>query len=104
MFQLAFFDFVKEMYFNSTIIFTVYVLYSLEYNKTYTGFTSNLIERFRSHNELGKKGFTKRYRPWIVVWVESYESKKEAMTREKYLKSGIGRKFIREEIIPNYKH
>lgn len=44
-----------------------YVLYSKKHEKIYIGYTSNLIGRFKSHNELGTKGYTIRYRPWIVV-------------------------------------
>ncbi len=83
-------------------MFTVYVLYSIEHDKTYTGYTSNLIQRFRSHNELSKKGYTKKYRPWFVIWVEIFDDKKGAMEREKYLKSGSGRRFIREVVLPRY--
>jgi putative endonuclease len=34
--------------------------------------TSNPEERLRSHNELGKKGWTKNYRPWIIIYKEEY--------------------------------
>jgi putative endonuclease len=78
--------------------FVVYVFYSEQYNKTYTGFTSNLIERFKSHNLLETKGYTLKFRPWEVVYVEFYNSKTEAMKREKYLKSGVGREFIKNLI------
>jgi putative endonuclease len=83
--------------------FVVYVLYSRKYDKTYTGYTSNLIERFKSHNFLGKKGFTIRYRPWIVILVEFHKTKPETMKRERFLKSGQGRAWVRNEIIPLYK-
>jgi len=39
-------------------MFTVYVLYSPAHDKIYIGYTSNLEQRFLSHNELGKKGHT----------------------------------------------
>lgn len=78
--------------------FVVYVLYSEQYNKTYTGFTSDLIERFKSHNLLETKGYTLKFRPWEVVYVEFYNSKTEAVKREKYLKSGVGREFIKNLI------
>jgi len=80
--------------------FVVYVLYSKKYNKTYTGYTSNLIERFKSHNYLSKKGFTLKYRPWIVVFVEPFNDKSKARKREKELKSGKGREWVRKTIIP----
>ena len=67
--------------------FVVYILYSEKFNKNYTGFTSNLIERFKSHNVLGTKGHTLKFRPWTVIYVEFFSFKAEAMKREKYLKS-----------------
>ena len=76
--------------------FVVYILFSNKHNKTYTGFTSHLINRFKSHNFLSKKGFTIRYRPWTVIYVEFFNSKSEAMSREKFLKSGRGRKFVKQ--------
>ncbi|MGL2988410.1 GIY-YIG nuclease family protein [Flavobacterium sp. RSSA_27] len=41
--------------------FVVYILYSKKFNKNYIGFTSNLIERFKSHNVLGTKGYTIKF-------------------------------------------
>ncbi|MDI5896961.1 GIY-YIG nuclease family protein [Flavobacterium yafengii] len=41
--------------------FVVYILYSEKLEKNYTGFTSNLIERFKSHNILGTKGVTLKF-------------------------------------------
>ena len=79
--------------------FVVYVLYSKTYNKTYTGFTSNIIERFHSHNKLSKKGFTRKYRPWIVIYIKFFTTKKEAMNYEKFLKTGKGRQFIKENYL-----
>ncbi|WP_317192525.1 GIY-YIG nuclease family protein [Flavobacterium flabelliforme] len=71
------------------------MLYSEKFNKNYTGFTSNLIERFKSHNFLGIKDHTLKFRPWKVIYVEFFPSKAEAMKIEKYLKTGIGREFIK---------
>jgi putative endonuclease len=79
--------------------FVVYILYSEKFNKNYTGFTSNLIERFKSHNFLETKGYTLKFRPWKVVHVEFFYSKLDAMKREKYLKSGVGREFIQNLIL-----
>jgi len=64
--------------------------------------SSDLINRFHSHNVFAKKGFTINYRPWIVVYVEFCENKKSALICEKQLKSSRGRRFINEEIISNY--
>ena len=69
--------------------YAVYILYSIEFKKNYTGFTTHLIERFRSHNIYGKDS-TQHFRPWIVVHVEFFTTKTEALNREKYYKSGRG--------------
>lgn len=65
--------------------YTVYVLYSPTRDKIYIGYTSNLIERFKSHQFLGK-GWTARYRPWVVVYCEVFHTKKEAIDRETHFK------------------
>ncbi len=78
--------------------FVVYILYSKKFNKNYTGYTSNIIERFKSHNLLATKGHTMKYRPWIVIHVKFFHSKSEAIKREKYLKTGVGREFIKKLI------
>ena len=79
-------------------MFKVYVLFSATHKKIYIGFTSNLEQRILSHNELGKKGYTLKYRPWEVIHTESFETKIEAMQREKSLKSAAGRRFIWDKI------
>ncbi len=75
-------------------MFTVYVLYSKSYDKIYTGFTSNLEQRLLSHNELGKKGWTIKFRPWQLIHTEVFQLKSDAMKREKQLKTATGRNFI----------
>jgi putative endonuclease len=80
-------------------MFTVYILHSVKFNKTYVGFTSDLEARFKSHNELGTKGWTIKYRPWKIIHTEEYPTKEEAMKREIWLKSGVGREYIKREIL-----
>ncbi|MGB4847895.1 MAG: GIY-YIG nuclease family protein [Saprospiraceae bacterium] len=80
-------------------MFTVYVLYSEKHDKIYVGYTSDLINRFLSHNELAKKGWTIRFRPWEIVHKEVFETKVEAMRREKELKGGQGRQWIRQILL-----
>jgi putative endonuclease len=80
-------------------MYTVYVLYSSEHDKIYIGYTSDMANRFLSHNELSNKGWTIKYRPWVIVYNELFDQKGEAIKREKQLKTATGRKFIREQII-----
>ncbi|BAU52720.1 GIY-YIG nuclease family protein [Mucilaginibacter gotjawali] len=79
-------------------MFTVYILYSHKFNQIYIGYTSDLPNRFLSHNELATKGHTIKYRPWVIAYTEEYQSKTEAIKRENYLKSTQGRKFARDII------
>ncbi|HET7118324.1 MAG TPA: GIY-YIG nuclease family protein [Hanamia sp.] len=53
-----------------------------------------ILERFKPHNKLGTKGWTRRYRPWLVIYNEFYQTKSEALKREKNLKSGKGKEWI----------
>ncbi|HEY1020065.1 MAG TPA: GIY-YIG nuclease family protein, partial [Sediminibacterium sp.] len=61
-------------------MYKVYILYSPSHHRIYVGYTSNLEQRLLSHNELGKKGWTNRFRPWILVHTEEYNTKSEAMS------------------------
>lgn len=83
-------------------MYTVYVLYSVAYDKIYIGYTSDLADRFKSHNELGTKGYTIRFRPWSILHTENFDLKSNAMKREKQLKSAMGRAFIKEMVRNRY--
>ena len=82
--------------------FVFYVLYSPASQKTYTGMTSDLISRFQFHNGKSSKGFTVKYRPWKVIHVEFFSNKLTPLKREKELKSGKGREWIKSQILPYY--
>ena len=82
--------------------FVFYILFSPSTGKTYTGMTSDLITRFNFHNFKSTKGFTTRYRLWMVVFVEFFDSKKDALKREKELKSGKGRDWVKNYVLPNF--
>jgi putative endonuclease len=63
------------------------------------GYTSDLSSRLLSHNELGTSNWTKRYRPWELIFKEEYSTKIAAMKRGKELKSGVGREYVRKNIL-----
>jgi putative endonuclease len=79
--------------------FYIYVLYSRIYQKIYIGYSENPEKRLASHNDDRNRDWTKSYRPWEIVYTEQFNTKKEALTREKQLKSSKGREFVREKII-----
>ena len=76
--------------------FVVYVLYSKKYDRFYVGFTQDLKRRLKEHNS-GKTKSTKAYLPWVVVYTERVKERTQARKREKYLKSGVGREFIKKK-------
>jgi putative endonuclease len=71
----------------------VYVIKSIGNSIHYIGSTSDLANRLADHNA-GRSRFTKGHRPWDLILSEEYETKAEAIRREKYLKSGKGREII----------
>jgi putative endonuclease len=75
-------------------MYTVYVLYSPNHHKIYIGYTSDLDSRLASHNHLATKGWTIRFRPWTLVYTETFATKTLAMKRERELKTYQGRQFI----------
>ncbi len=75
--------------------YVVYILYSRKFDKTYIGYSQDLIDRFYSHNFFATKGYTVRYRPWEVMHLEFFKTQKQAMQQEKYYKSGVGREKIK---------
>ena len=74
----------------------VYILKSIQHKEQhYTGSTSKTIEeRVKRHNQ-GDYAFTKKYRPWTIVYTEPYKSRSAAIKRERYLKTGIGREEVK---------
>ena len=73
----------------------VYVLRSISFERNYIGFTKDLQNRLAQHNS-GKTKSTKPYKPWKIIFSEQFSTKQEALNRERYLKSGKGRDFIKE--------
>jgi putative endonuclease len=74
-------------------MFFVYILFSQSLNKYYIGFTSDLKDRLRKHNS-NHKGFTGTRSDWIVKYTEKFETKIEALNREKQIKNWKSRLMI----------
>ena len=75
-------------------MFFVDVINSINRNYIYVGMTNNMERRFAEHQS-GKNRTTKPYAPFSIVLTETFQSRSEARTREKYLKSGTGKEFIK---------
>lgn len=75
-------------------MFTVYALSSEVRSYIYVGMTSNLEKRLTAHSR-GYERTTKPYRPFVLIYTEEYSTRKEARMREKYLKSGVGKSYLK---------
>jgi len=77
-------------------MFNLYILYSDSADKYYVGYTNDLERHLLEHNR--KKGkYTDGGIPWRLVHREEFESKHEAMNREKSIKSNVSNR-----ILPNW--
>ena len=77
----------------------VYMLKSLEEKTvTYVGYTSDIKKRIKLHN-IGKGAKFTRGRKWKLIYKEKFNSKKEAISREYYIKKN---RFLRNKIKNKY--
>ncbi|MEQ8470012.1 MAG: GIY-YIG nuclease family protein [Marinoscillum sp.] len=61
----------------------------------YVGLTHDLDKRLYEHNS-GKNRTTRPYRPFRLVHFETFDTREEARAREKYLKSGVGKEYLKK--------
>ncbi|MFA4818233.1 MAG: GIY-YIG nuclease family protein [Patescibacteria group bacterium] len=78
-------------------MFYVYILKSLQDGELYTGFTNNLRKRFVKH-QTGKVFSTQNSRPFRLIYYEACLAKEDAQNRERFLKTGWGRNFIKKRL------
>jgi putative endonuclease len=78
-------------------MFYTYVILSKKDNNFYTGSTNNLARRMEEHND-GKVMSTKYRRPFELIYYEACVNEQDARTREKYLKSGMGKRYIKNRL------
>ena len=78
-------------------MFYVYVLRSQMDAGFYIGYTIDLRTRLRQH-KTGKSFSTARRNPWKLIYYEAYVNQADALGRERYLKSGAGRRFLKAQL------
>ena len=75
----------------------VYVLKSEKNDDLYVGVAYDPQNRLKEHNG-GKNRYTKGLRPWVIIHSETFPDWKSARVREKYLKSGVGKEFLKKQL------
>jgi putative endonuclease len=73
-------------------MYYVYIIYSASTGKYYKGYTTSPEKRLEQHNS-GESRYTRHFVPWVLVYVEIFDEKTEALKREisikKYSKSQV---------------
>ena len=69
----------------------------IEFNIFYKGQTQDLISRLKQHKS-GEVKSTKSFIPWEIVYFEKFNSRIEAVEREKYFKTAAGRRFLKQVV------
>ena len=78
-------------------MFYTYVLQSKGSKRLYTGYTTDLRKRFKEHND-GQSTWTKHRGPFTIIYYEACLNEYDARSREKYLKSGMGKRYIKNRL------
>jgi len=79
------------------VMYYVYVIKSEKDKRIYTGYTSDLKRRISEHNS-GKVESTKNRKPLVLIYYEGCLSQKDALKREKYLKTAYGKRYIKNRL------
>lgn len=78
-------------------MYYVYVIKSNRDEQFYTGFTRDLKNRLKEHNT-GRVPSTKERGPFELIYYEACLNEQDALTREKYLKSGMGKRYLKNRL------
>ncbi len=78
-------------------MYYTYVIQSKKDERFYAGVTSDLQNRFNEHN-LGKVCSTKNRGPFRLIYFEACLNQQDATAREKYLKSGMGKRYLKNRL------
>ncbi|MEI8143102.1 MAG: GIY-YIG nuclease family protein [Candidatus Berkelbacteria bacterium] len=80
-------------------MFFVYLIENSIDKSWYTGFTTDIDRRLTEHNSKIGGDYTGRKQGcWKLIYSESYLDKRDALGREKFLKSGSGRRFLKKQL------
>jgi len=78
-------------------MYYTYVLKSKKDGKFYTGSTRDLRKRFKMHTS-GQVNATRNRGPFVLIYYEACVNEQDARTREKYLKTGMGKRYLRNRL------
>ena len=83
------------------MFYYTYILKSKKDGKIYTGYTQDLRKRLSQHNK-GLSTYTKGRGPFILIYYEGCLLKSKARSRELFLKSGMGKRYLKNRLGASY--
>lgn len=92
--ELAYLPAGRQARKQKSIMYYTYAIRSEIRNYIYVGLTNNLKRRFRQHNDKKEKT-TRAYAPFKILFTEEFMTRMEAREKEKYLKSGSGKEYLK---------
>ena len=78
-------------------MFYTYLLQSKKNGQWYTGSTNDLRKRLKEHND-GKSNYTKKNKPYEVIYYEACINEQDARSRELFLKTGMGKRYLKNRM------
>lgn len=82
----------------ANMFYYVYILQSKKDKRWYTGFTVDIRKRLTEHNEELYESWTKGRGPFELIYCEMCKNKEDARKREKYLKTGMGKRYLKNRL------
>ena len=79
------------------MMYYTYVLQSKKNGRFYTGQTNDLRKRLKEHNNR-KSTYTRLQGPYKLIYYEACVDEEDAKARERYLKSGRGKRYLKERL------
>lgn len=79
-------------------MYYTYLLENQNDKSWYIGYTSDLKKRLKEHTSGHGSQTTKKKENWLLIYYEAYLNKKDAEGRERFLKSGSGRRYIKKQL------
>ena len=83
------------------MFYYTYILKSKKNGKLYTGSTNDLRKRLNQHNK-GLSTFTKSRGPFDLIYYETCLLEDKARSRELFLKSGMGKRYLKNRLGASY--
>ena len=82
----------------ANMYYYVYVLQSKKDKRWYTGFTVDIRKRLQEHNEGKYTSWTKSRGPFSLIYYEACNNKSDARNREIYLKTAMGKRYLKNRL------